>query len=139
MPISLLVDPLSVLMTLTVTGIGFLIHLYSTDYMVHRDEAGHLHPDRDYAHFFTFLNLFIASMQILVLGDNYLLFYVGWELVGVCSYLLIGFWFDRSAQEQTPIDLGPGHEPVKLTPLLSPAASGLKAFIVTGLATWTLP
>lgn len=61
-PISLLVDPLSVLMTLIVTGIGFLIHLYSTDYMVHRDEAGHMYPDRDYARFFTFLNLFIASI-----------------------------------------------------------------------------
>ncbi|MCL4294312.1 MAG: NADH-quinone oxidoreductase subunit L [Anaerolineae bacterium] len=129
-PISLLVDPLSVLMTLIVTGIGFLIHVYATDYMVHRDEAGHVHADRDYARFFTFLNLFIASMQILVLGDNYLLLYVGWELVGLCSYLLIGFWFDRPAQEQAPIDLGPGYEPVKLTPLLSPAASGIKAFIV---------
>ncbi len=129
-PINLLVDPLSVLMVLVVTGVGFLIHVYATDYMVHHDENGHAHPDRDFSRFFTFLNLFIASMLILVLGDNYLMMYVGWELVGVCSYLLIGFWYDRSAQEQTPIDLGPDHESVKLAPLLSPAASGMKAFIV---------
>jgi len=129
-PVNLLVDPLSLLMVLVVTGVGFLIHVYATDYMIHRDESGKAHPDRDYGRFFTFLNLFIASMLVLVLGDNYLLMYVGWELVGVCSYLLIGFWFDRPSEEQQPIDLGPGQEPVKLTPLLSPAASGMKAFIV---------
>jgi NADH-quinone oxidoreductase subunit L len=129
-PINLRVDPLSLTMVLVVTGVGFLIHVYATDYMIHRDEAGHAHPDRDYSRFFTYLNLFIASMLILVLGDNYLLMYVGWELVGVCSYLLIGFWFDRPAQEQAPIDLGPGEKPVPLAPLLSPAASGMKAFIV---------
>ncbi len=129
-PISLLVDPLSLLMVLVVTGVGFLIHVYATEYMIHRDETGHAHPDRDYARFFTFLNLFIASMLVLVLGDNYLMMYVGWELVGLCSYLLIGFWFDRPAQPQEPIDLGPGEKPVELQPLLSPAASGMKAFIV---------
>lgn len=129
-PISLLVDPLSLLMVLVVTGVGFLIHVYATEYMVHRDEAGHVHADRDYARFFTFLNLFIASMLVLVLGDNYLMMYVGWELVGLCSYLLIGFWYDRPAQPQEPIDLGPGERPVELQPLLSPAASGMKAFIV---------
>ncbi|MEW5958302.1 MAG: NADH-quinone oxidoreductase subunit L [Chloroflexota bacterium] len=128
--VNLLVDPLSVLMVLVVSGVGFLIHVYAVEYMVHQDEAGQAHPDRDFARFFTFLNLFIASMLILVLGDNYLLMYVGWELVGVCSYLLIGFWFDRPSEEQAPIDLGPGQEPVKLAPLLSPAASGMKAFIV---------
>jgi NADH-quinone oxidoreductase subunit L len=128
--LDLLVDPLSLLMVLVVTGVGFLIHVYATDYMVHRDEAGHAHPDRDYARFFTFLNLFIASMLVLVLADNYLMMYVGWELVGLCSYLLIGFWFDRPSQEQAPIDLGPNHKPVNLPPLLSPAASGMKAFIV---------
>lgn len=127
--INLLVDHLSLLMVLVVTGIGFLIHVYATDYMVHRDENG-AHPDRDYARFFVFLNLFIASMLILVLGDNYLMMYVGWELVGLCSYLLIGFWFDRPAQEQDPIDLNDGKPPVKLFPLLSPAASGMKAFVV---------
>lgn len=127
--VNLLADPLSLLMVLVVTGVGFLIHVYATDYMVHRDH-GHVHPDRDFARFFTFLNLFIASMLVLVLGDNYLMMYVGWELVGLCSYLLIGFWFDRKDEPQVPIDLGPGVEPVKLTPLLSPAASGMKAFIV---------
>ncbi len=129
-PVNLLVDPLSLLMVLVVTGVGFLIHVYATDYMVHRDDAGQAHPDPNYARFFTFLNLFIASMLVLVLGDNYLLMYVGWELVGLCSYLLIGFWYSRPSETQTPIDLGPDQEPVKLAPLLSPAASGMKAFIV---------
>jgi NADH-quinone oxidoreductase subunit L len=129
-PVNLLVDPLSLLMVLVVTGVGFLIHVYATAYMVHQDEDGHAHYDRDFTRFFTFLNLFIASMLILVLGDNFLLMYVGWELVGVSSYLLIGFWHDRPAQEQDPIDLGDGKQPVTLTPLLSPAASGMKAFIV---------
>lgn len=129
-PVNLLVDPLSVLMVLVVTGVGFLIHVYATGYMVHRDDHGHAHADRDYPRFFTFLNLFIASMLILVLGDNYLLMYVGWELVGLCSYLLIGYWYDRKDEPQAPIDLGPGVEPVKLSPLLSPPASGMKAFIV---------
>ena len=129
-PVNLLVDPLSLLMVVVVTGVGFLIHVYATAYMVHGDGAGHAHPDRDFGRFFAFLNLFIASMLILVLGDNYLMMYVGWELVGICSYLLIGFWFDRPSQEQAPIDLGPDEEPVRLMPLLSPAASGLKAFVV---------
>ncbi|MCB0191220.1 MAG: NADH-quinone oxidoreductase subunit L [Anaerolineae bacterium] len=129
-PINLLVDPLSLTMVLVVTGVGFLIHVYATDYMVHRDDHGHAHDDRDFPRFFTFLNLFIASMLVLVLGDNYLMMYVGWELVGVSSYLLIGYWFDRPSEEQTPIDLGPDTEPVQLQPLLSPAASGMKAFIV---------
>lgn len=84
--LSLLVDPLSMLMTLVVTGVGALIHLYSIGYMEH---------DENVSRFFTYLNLFIASMLILVLSANYLWLYVGWELVGVCSYLLIGFWFHR--------------------------------------------
>lgn len=129
-PINLLVDPLSVLMVLVVTGVGFLIHVYATDYMIHRDESGHAHPDRDYTRFFTYLNLFIASMLVLVLGDNYLMMYVGWELVGVCSYLLIGFWYDRPSETPPAIDMGSGHSPVNLPALLSPAASGMKAFIV---------
>ncbi|MEM7034757.1 MAG: NADH-quinone oxidoreductase subunit L [Chloroflexota bacterium] len=128
--INLLVDPLSMMMVLIITGVGFLIHVYATDYMVHREKDGHAHADPNYARFFTFLNLFVASMLVLVLGDNYLMMYVGWELVGVCSYLLIGFWFNRPSEEQTAIDLGPDHESVPLTPLLSPAASGMKAFIV---------
>jgi NADH-quinone oxidoreductase subunit L len=128
--LNLLADRLSLLMVLIVTGVGFLIHVYATDYMIHRDDHGHAHPDRDFPRFFTFLNLFIASMLVLVLGDNYLMMYVGWELVGLCSYLLIGYWYDRKDESQTPIDLGPGVEPVRLSPLLSPAASGMKAFIV---------
>ncbi len=85
---ALLVDQLSTLMTLVVTGVGFLIHVYSIGYMA---------EDERYARFFTLLNLFIFSMLILVLADNFLLLYVGWELVGLCSYLLIGFWFERPA------------------------------------------
>jgi NADH-quinone oxidoreductase subunit L len=85
---SLLIDPLSSVMTLVVTGVGFLIHVYSIGYM-----AG----DERYSRYFAFLNLFVASMLILVLADNFLVMYVGWELVGLCSYLLIGFWFERPA------------------------------------------
>lgn len=76
-------DALSLLMALVITSIGFLIHLYSTDYMI---------EDEGYRRFFAYMNLFIASMLILVLADNLLLLYVGWEGVGLCSYLLIGFW-----------------------------------------------
>ena len=82
----LLVDPLSAVMLLLVTGVGTLIHLYSVGYM---------HGDERYSRFFAYLNLFAASMLILVLGENLLVLFVGWELVGLCSYLLIGFWFER--------------------------------------------
>jgi NADH-quinone oxidoreductase subunit L len=82
--IGLHLDALSLLMVLVVTGVGFLIHLYSTAYMA--DEAG-------YSRFFAEMNLFVASMLILVLADNLLLLYLGWEGVGLCSYLLIGFWY----------------------------------------------
>ena len=84
--VSLLVDPLSTLMILVVTGVGFLIHVYSVGYMGH---------DSDYSRYFSWLNLFTFSMLLLVLADNFLLLFVGWELVGLCSYLLIGFWFAR--------------------------------------------
>ncbi len=79
-----LVDPLSLLMALIVTGVGGLIHLYSTGYM-----AG----DEDYPRFFTYMNLFIVFMLTLVLSNNLLMMFVGWEGVGLCSYLLIGFWY----------------------------------------------
>jgi NADH-quinone oxidoreductase subunit L len=82
-----------------------------------------------YARFFTFLNLFIVSMLILVLADNYLLMYVGWELVGVCSYLLIGFWFQKPDELQTPIVLKNG-EQVPIPANLNPSDAGKKAFIV---------
>jgi NADH-quinone oxidoreductase subunit L len=85
-PLGLRLDPLSAVMILVVTGIGFLIHLYSTAYMI--DEEPH-----EYARYFAYLNLFAAFMLLLVLGENFLVLFVGWEGVGLCSYLLIGFWY----------------------------------------------
>jgi NADH-quinone oxidoreductase subunit L len=85
-PFSFLIDPLSVIMLLVVTGVGFLIHVYSSGYMFH---------DEDFARFFAYLNLFMFSMLLLVLGNNYLIMFIGWEGVGLCSYLLIGFWFSN--------------------------------------------
>ncbi len=93
------VDPLAGVMLLVVTGVGFLIHLYSVGYM---------HDDPGYARFFAYLNLFVFSMTMLVLAGNFLVLYVFWEAVGLCSYLLIGFWYTRPAA----------------------AAAGKKAFIV---------
>lgn len=87
-PFSFLIDPLSSLFLLIITGIGFLIHLYSAGYMSH---------DEGFARFFAYLNLFIFFMLLLVLGSNYLIMFVGWEGVGLCSYLLIGFWFKNTA------------------------------------------
>ncbi len=81
---SFLIDSLSIIFTLVITGVGFLIHVYSTGYM---------HDEKDYNRYFSYLNLFIFFMLLLVLGDNLLLMFVGWEGVGLCSYLLIGFWF----------------------------------------------
>ncbi len=98
--LALRADPLSSLMTLVVSGVGFLIHVYSVGYMA---------EDERFTRFFTFLNLFAFSMLLLVLGNNFLVMFVGWELVGLCSYLLIGFWFEREA----------------------PADAGKKAFLVT--------
>ncbi len=83
-----LVDPLSAVMMVVVTGISFLIHVYSNGYMEH---------DHGIHRFFTWLPLFVFFMLTLVLADNYLLMFVGWEGVGLCSYLLIGFWFERPA------------------------------------------
>ncbi len=85
---SFLIDPLSSLFLLIITGIGFLIHLYSTAYMSH---------DEGFSRFFAYLNLFVFFMLLLVLGSNYLIMFVGWEGVGLCSYLLIGFWFKNTA------------------------------------------
>jgi NADH-quinone oxidoreductase subunit L len=92
-------DPLSAMMTLVVTGVGTLIHIYSIGYM---------HGDPRFGRFFTYLNLFITSMMILVLGDSFGVLFVGWELVGLSSYLLISFWFTKP----------------------SAAAAGKKAFVV---------
>ncbi|WP_421795184.1 NADH-quinone oxidoreductase subunit L [Haliscomenobacter sp.] len=79
-----LVDPLSLIMMLVISGVGSLIHIYSTGYM---------HDDERHNYFFAYLNLFVFFMLILVMSDNYLLLFAGWEGVGLCSYLLIGFWF----------------------------------------------
>jgi NADH-quinone oxidoreductase subunit L len=92
-------DQLSAVMALVVSGVGALIHLYSIGYMK---------GDPRFGRFFTYLNLFVASMMILVLADNFAVLFVGWELVGLCSYLLISFWFEREAA----------------------AAAGKKAFVV---------
>ena len=85
---SLYVDPLSMTMVLFVTGVSTLIHLYSIGYMK---------GDRDYPKFFLYMNLFVASMLILVLGSNMLVTFVGWEGVGTCSYWLVSFWFTRES------------------------------------------
>lgn len=79
-----LIDPLSVTFMLVITGVGFLIHVYSIGYM---------HDDEGHNRFFSYLNLFVFFMLLLVMGKNYLIMFVGWEGVGLCSYLLIGFWF----------------------------------------------
>lgn len=93
-----ILDPLSSMMTLIITGVGTLIHLFSVSYM---------HHDERPAKYFSYLNLFVFNMLILVLGDSLLTMFVGWEGVGLCSYLLIGFWFKDSAK----------------------AAAGMKAFV----------
>src|SRR5439155_509683 len=92
-------DPLSLVMLLVVTGVGFLIHIYSVGYMW---------EDDGFYRFFTYLNLFMFFMLTLVLANNYLLMFIGWEGVGLASYLLIGFWFTKD----------------------SAASAGKKAFIV---------
>jgi NADH-quinone oxidoreductase subunit L len=101
--LAFLLDPLSAVMVLVVTGVGSLIHVYAVGYMDddHRE-------DRGFQRFFAYLNLFTFSMLMLVLGDNLLVMFVGWEGVGVCSYLLIGFWYLDGAN----------------------AAAGMKAFVV---------
>ena len=99
-------DPLSAVMILVVTGVGFLIHLYSVGYMEHEE---------GFARFFVYINLFMAMMLTLVLGSNLLVTFVGWEGVGLCSYLLIGFFYDR------PFDARTG---------LTCADAGRKAFLV---------
>jgi NADH-quinone oxidoreductase subunit L len=89
------VDQLSILMTLVVTGVGFLIHIYAIGYM---------HGDKGFWRFFAYLNLFIFMMLNLVLADNFLLMFLGWEGVGLCSYLLIGFWYDKNFEKSTTSD-----------------------------------
>ena len=100
-------DPLSGMMILVVTGIGFLIHIYSTAYM-------HDEPRGGYARFFSYLNLFCFFMLILVLGSSFVTMFVGWEGVGLCSYLLIGYWYEKK----------------------SASDAGKKAFIVNRIGDW---
>jgi NADH-quinone oxidoreductase subunit L len=88
-PFAFQVDQLSAIFLLIITGVGFLIHVYSTSYM-HEEEPHH------FARYFSFLNLFVFSMLLLVLGANYLIMFIGWEGVGLCSYLLIGYWFKNT-------------------------------------------
>src|SRR5450759_4583637 len=104
---TLRLDPLSAVMILVVTGIGSLIHIYSTAYM-------HEERDAEYARYFSYLNLFAAFMLVLVLGSNFLVLFVGWEGVGLCSYLLIGFWYEKK----------------------SASDAGKKAFIVNRIGDW---
>jgi NADH-quinone oxidoreductase subunit L len=87
---TLRVDPLAAVMILVVTGIGSLIHIYSTAYM-------HEETDSEFARYFSYLNLFAAFMLVLVLASNFLVMFVGWEGVGLCSYLLVGFWFQKKS------------------------------------------
>ncbi len=90
-----LVDQLSLVMALIVTGVGFLIHVYSIGYM---------HNDKGFWRFFAYLNLFIFAMMNLILADNFILLFLGWEGVGLCSYLLIGFWYNRKFENSTTSD-----------------------------------
>src|SRR5688572_30301897 len=90
LPLAFRLDALSAVMILVITGIGSLIHIYSTSYM--HDEV-----DAEYARYFSYLNLFAAFMLVLVLGGNFVVMFVGWEGVGLCSYLLIGFWFKKQS------------------------------------------
>ena len=93
-PFAFLLDPLSAVMIRVVTGVGSLIHIYA---------AGYMHGDKGYYRFFTCLNLFVFFMLILVLGNSYGLMFIGWEGVGLCSYLLIGFWHDRPSANAAAI------------------------------------
>ena len=88
-PFAFQVDQLSSLFLLIITGVGFLIHVYSTSYM-HEEKPGH------FGRYFSYLNLFVFSMLLLVMGANYVILFIGWEGVGLCSYLLIGYWFKNN-------------------------------------------
>src|SRR5438105_4211210 len=86
-----LIDSLTCVMLLVVTGVGFLIHVYSVGYM---------HGEEGFARFFTYMNLFMVSMLLLVMGNNYVVLFIGWEGVGLCSYLLFGYYYDRVSAAQ---------------------------------------
>ena len=93
--VSYQVDQLSLVMALIVTGVGFLIHVYSIGYM---------HGDKGFWRFFAYMNLFIFAMMNLILSDNFVLLFLGWEGVGLCSYLLIGFWYEKNFEKGTTGD-----------------------------------
>jgi len=84
--LAFLIDPLTTIMLLVVTGVGFLIHVYSVGYM---------HGEEGFTRFFTYMNLFMVSMLLLVMGSNYVVMFIGWEGVGLCSYLLIGYYYEK--------------------------------------------
>src|SRR5215208_5931153 len=88
-PFAFQIDQLSTIFLLIITGVGFLIHVYSTAYM-HEEKGEH------FARYFSYLNLFIFSMLLLVMGANFVIMFIGWEGVGLCSYLLIGYWFKNT-------------------------------------------
>ncbi|HEU4860730.1 MAG TPA: NADH-quinone oxidoreductase subunit L, partial [Chitinophagaceae bacterium] len=88
-PFSLQIDALSSLFLLIITGVGFLIHVYSASYMHHESKE-------HFARYFSYLNLFVFSMLLLVMGGNFVILFIGWEGVGLCSYLLIGYWFKNT-------------------------------------------
>jgi NADH-quinone oxidoreductase subunit L len=113
-----LVDTLSVTMMLVVTGVGTLIHIYAIGYM-HEDVRVNGDPGR-FPRFFVYLNLFLAAMLILVTGNSYLTMFVGWEGVGLCSYLLIGFWFEKGENN------------------VGNARAGRKAFVVNRIGDWAM-
>src|SRR5579859_4513372 len=112
------VDTLSVTMMLVVTGVGTLIHIYAIGYM-HEDVRLNGDPGR-YPRFFVYLNLFLAAMLILVTGNSYLMMFVGWEGVGLCSYLLIGFWYEKGAGG------------------IANARAGRKAFVANRVGDWAM-
>ncbi len=120
----LLVDPLSIVFVLLITGVGSLIHIYSIGYMAH---------DPRRRRFFGFLNLFVASMLLLVLADNYLVLFVGWEGVGLASYLLIGFWQERpsaaTAAKKAFVVNRVGDLGMSLAVMLMLASFGSSAFV----------
>src|SRR5258705_7543595 len=88
-PFSFQIDALSSLFLLIITGVGFLIHVYSASYMHHESKE-------HFARYFSYLNLFVFSMLLLVMGGNFVILFIGWEGVGLCSYLLIGYWFKNT-------------------------------------------
>ena len=121
------IDALSIIMCLVVTGVGFLIHVYS---------AGYMHDDPGFARYFTYLNLFVFMMLILVTANNLLLMFVGWEGVGLCSYLLIGFWYEKDSAAECREE-GLHRQPDRRL-RLPPRASSFSSSTLGAKGVWTL-